>query len=196
MKKFLLAAFLMLAIVSPSFAIPFTTEYGMGMFDTITVRTPIGGDLSLNLGLDYKAINTVMDFGPSKTVIDGAVYMPLIGVDYKFFQDEALSVSAGTNILFVIPTAEAQYSDDWSGDKGESQEEDMNEQIDDTLKNFSSMVLDVYARTNYAVAADFNVFSTFGFKGIGATLDPDGSEFGLGLHTLYTKIGLAYDFDF
>ena len=192
MKKFLLAAIVMLAFAMPSFAM--TTEYGIGTFESITVRTPIGDNLKLNLGVDYKAVNTIVEMNAMnmKTNVNGVVYMPLIGVDYGIYQKENLSVSLGANLMFIIAQGNVSYSDN-SADGGNATEEAMNDQIEEFLKNFSSMILDVYARTNYKVAQDLSLFSTFGLKGLGATYDPDGAKYGLGVQTLYTKIGVAYD---
>jgi len=191
MKKIILAAFVMLTFVTPSFAFDFTAEYGLGVMDSIVLRTPLSEDLSLNFGMDYKSVNLVNEVSgynnSSKMSIIGSIYMPLFGLDYKMYSKEALSVSLGTNILFVIPDAYVELDND-------DEENATNDFIDDNLKNFSSMVLDVYARTNYTVTNDFNVFGTFGFKGVGITLDPDGDKNGLGLNSLYTKVGIAFDF--
>jgi len=194
MKKFLLAAFVMCSLIVPSFAFDLTAEYGTGLLDSIVVRTPVFGGLSINAGLDFKSVNTVIEVPEMKTNWTGTVYMPLVGIDYKIMDNSDVSVSIGSNFLFVIPVGNVDYSDEFSSDNGESAETAMNDAIKETIKNYSSMVFDVYARSNYAVSNNFNIFGTCGFKGLGATMDPEDSKTGLGLQTLYTKAGIAFDF--
>ena len=92
MKKMLLAALVMLTLAMPTFAMDFATEYGVGMVDSIMIKAPLGGDLSLNVGLDYKAFNTIIEtnWNNIKTNAHGTVYMPLIGLDYKVLKKAEL----------------------------------------------------------------------------------------------------------